>query len=334
MNVAIDISPTINGHKGRGIGIYTEQLVSALRTYEPNHQYNVCKATIPSGVDVVHYPYFDPFYLTLPIKKVAPTVVTVHDLIPLVFPRQFPRGFRGAIKWELQKMALRGARQIITDSETSKNDVVKIVGFPEERVHAIYLAPSSVFAQPTPEKASIAVPKKYVLYVGDVNWNKNVLGLMDAMTEIPFDLVCVSRVFENENLPEIKNIRSKIAALGIRDRVHMPGFVHESDLAYLYHHAACTVVPSFYEGFGLPVLEAFAAGGIVVAADNSSLHEIKGPAITVDAESTQDIARGIRDALSLSSKDRSDMVQAGHAWVQQFSWKKVAHDTVRIYEQT
>ena len=91
MNIAIDTSPLASGHQERGIGMYTKELIAALSMYASNHTYVYIekKGAIPKNIDVVHYPFFDPFFLTLPMSVRKPTVVTVHDLIPLVFPSQF-----------------------------------------------------------------------------------------------------------------------------------------------------------------------------------------------------------------------------------------------------
>jgi len=186
MHIAINDSPLSSGHSARGVGVYTKLLIESLRKYVPEHSYTLFTRpeNIPKDADVVHYPFFDPFFLTLPLRKFRPTVVTVHDLIPLVFPSHFPKGIRGSIKWQIQKMALRGVSHIITDSDTSKNDVAAIVGFPKERIHTVYLAASSAFSKPIPSKTKLHLPKMYVLFVGDVNWNKNVYGLLDVVSSL------------------------------------------------------------------------------------------------------------------------------------------------------
>src|SRR5258706_5833567 len=102
MNIAIDITPLETGHSGRGVGIYTKNLIESLQKYEKKHTYILFtpKQGVPKNTDIVHYPYFDPFFLTLPLIKTKPSVVTVHDLIPLVFPEKFPPGIRGYMKWQ------------------------------------------------------------------------------------------------------------------------------------------------------------------------------------------------------------------------------------------
>src|SRR5438552_17854303 len=118
MNVAIDISPLSSGHKVRGVGFYLENLRKALLTYFPWYTITFFKdaSELSDSIEVIHYPYFDPFLLTLPAKKMKKTVITIHDLTPIVFPKQFPVGIKGKIKRFLQKGRAQKADFIITDS--------------------------------------------------------------------------------------------------------------------------------------------------------------------------------------------------------------------------
>mgnify|MGYP001570429698 FL=1 len=109
------VDPPLSGHKLRGTGIYTLELYKALQKQKEVIVSLVDIKSDFSAFDIVHYPYFDPFFLTLPIIKKKPTVVTVHDLIPLKFPKYFPKGIRGEIKWRIQKFSLRDIQAIITD---------------------------------------------------------------------------------------------------------------------------------------------------------------------------------------------------------------------------
>jgi glycosyltransferase involved in cell wall biosynthesis len=130
MKIAIDITPLESAHRARGVGVYTKNLIDALETYGKQHTYLYFTGhqLVPPDADVVHYPYFDPFFLTLPLVKIKPALVTVHDLIPLVFPYKFPAGIRGRFAWHVQRLSLRGAKRIIADSNSSKNDIVRIAG--------------------------------------------------------------------------------------------------------------------------------------------------------------------------------------------------------------
>lgn len=342
MKIAIDVSPLETGHKVRGVGMYTRHLVDALKSSGGKHTYEYFsgRQTVPKDADIVHYPYFDPFFLTLPVVKRRPTVVTVHDLIPLVFPDKFPSGIRGRVKWEIQKNSLLGVSRIITDSDTSKQDVVRITGYSTHRIDTVYLAPTM---PPVPVRSGVMKPKrssgrKYIIYVGDVNWNKNVPGLLRAFSQIQgtfpdISLTLVGGAFANTDLRETKAIIGLIGQLKLENRVSMPGRVTDEELGKLYRAALCLVVPSFYEGFGIPVLDAMASGCPVVLADNSSLSEIKGPSVPVNADDPGSIASGISTILSQTQRKRDELCSAGYSWVKKFSWRTVAAQTIASYER-
>jgi glycosyltransferase involved in cell wall biosynthesis len=339
MHIAIDTTPLETGHAFRGVGSYTRLLVDSLKRYEKKHSYSLFTRgqKIPVNADLVHYPYFDPFFLTLPFAKPKPTVVTVHDLIPLVFPDKFPTGFRGAIKWQIQKQSLHGAQRILTDSNSSKNDITRIAGIKKEIIDTVYLAPDPEY-HPVGDPAALddvrkkfSLPKQFILYVGDVNWNKNISGLIRACGEIRKDvkLVLVGTAFTNTALTETKEINSLIASLGLGASVIRTGHVSWESLAALYSLASCMVLPSFYEGFGLPVLEGMACGCPVVCTNTSSLKEIAGPALRVSPKD-EDIAAGI---VQMIHADRQKQVRLQLDWVKQFNWKKTARETVLAYER-
>jgi glycosyltransferase involved in cell wall biosynthesis len=341
MHIAIDIAPLSTEHKTRGIGSYAKNLIEALQKYEKKHSYTFFTRGIkvPKNVDLVHYPYFDPFFLTLPLRKTKRTIVTVHDLIPLVFPDKFPPGIKGLLKWRMQKFSLMGAKRIITDSGQSKVDIHRLAGLSNDRIDVVPLAPAPIFGVISNKKKLEKIRKKYklpnrfVLYVGDVNWNKNVHGLLDALHRLKFDLVLVGKAFEDKSLVEMRLLNKHIASLRLAKRVKKLGFVPEEDLVAIYNLASVYVQPSFYEGFGLPVLEAMACGCPVVCSYVASLREIGGPAIAVEPNDPENIASGIFRVVAMNTDEREKLIHEELAWVNKFSWKSVATKTVASYEK-
>lgn len=344
MHIAIDATPLESGHKGRGVGIYTKNLIEALNKYENQYSYTLFtrRQNIPINANIVHYPYFDPFFITLPLFKVKPTVVTVHDLIPLVFPDKFPAGIRGSMRWYAQKISLLGARRVIADSNTSKDDIARITNFPKNKIDTIYLAPDDEFTTKDSGESSVHIKNKfslsaqYIVVVSDVNWNKNINGLLEAFALVSrkyphIQLVLVGKSFLNTSVPETIEINKTAVRLNINHALVRTGYVTNDEIAFLYKHAACLVQPSFYEGFGLPVLEAFASGCPVVSSDSSSLREIAGPGILVQSHDYSSIASGIITALTLTDSKREILKERGYAWVKKFTWEKVAHETVKSY---
>lgn len=341
MNIAIDTSPLSSGHRTRGTGVYTRCLVDALKVYVPEHTYQLLTThdSASKHVDLIHYPYFDPYFLTLPWKRTAPTVVTVHDLIPLVFRDKFPSGIRGQVKWSIQKKLLSTVSRIITDSKSSKKDIVQITGIAEEKIDVIYLAPAPTLkpvANPTDLRKiqkKYNLPKEYVLYVGDVNWNKNIMGLLEGIAKTNVPLMLVGKAFVDESLREVQEVNAQIKLLHLEDRVYKLGYVPDDELRALYSLALCLVQPSWYEGFGLPVLEAFACGCPVIASNNSSLVEIRGPSFSVDPGDSESISDAIKSVQTFDVKKRQQIIREGFSWVRQFTWEKTAKETASVYER-
>src|SRR5258706_7297652 len=145
MKVAIDVSPLSSGHSIRGVGFYLKNLLDALKKYHPEHEYIEFTSSVPENVDVIHYPYFVPFIHTLPFFPPAHTVVTVHDLTPLMLPKLFPIGPKGRVTWFFQKQSLRKITHIITDSNQSKKDVEKILHIDSKKIENVSLAAGEHF---------------------------------------------------------------------------------------------------------------------------------------------------------------------------------------------
>jgi glycosyltransferase involved in cell wall biosynthesis len=346
MKIAIDVSPLNNLNRSRGVGIYTKELIAALNKYENNHEYLYFQKIkdIPFDCDIVHIPYFDPFIISAPKFLRQPRVTTVHDLTPLIFPDKFPSGIRGKIKWNIEKQLLKLSSRIITDSFSSKKDIELLTGYSGDKIDVVYPAPKEVFFQkPTNmemclKKYSINGP--YFIYVGDVNWNKNILGLLNGFADLIYQkkiitdkLVLTGFAFLDESLTEVKEINALIKKLRIDDYVKFIGQVSEEELVILYNKSIAAVIPSFYEGFGFPVLEAMASGTIVITADNSSLAEIKGPAITIDANKYHTISTALVLVSNLNESKRNEIINKGKDWLINFSWRQTARQTVNTYEK-
>lgn len=344
MRIAISVRPLETGHSNRGVGVYTKNLISALHAYEKEHSYLLFSGSdIPRNIDVVHYPYFDPFFLTLPIIKKKPIIVTVHDLIPIVFPNKFSAGVRGFIKWQINKISIRQCRRIITDSIASKKDIETFTMYPEDQIDVVYLAPSATFSADCDKsciervKQKYKLSKRYIIYVGDVNWNKNIIGIIQAFYESNIykqsDLILVGSAFKKRYLPEVKQILQYINKVRISSQMHIVGYIPDDDLSVLYSNAIACLLPSFYEGFGLPILEALACKCPVITSNLASMKEIAGPSILVDPYKTETIQKAMKSIFSMSNAERKSIIQKGSAWVDTFTWRKTASATVRSYEK-
>lgn len=336
MRVAINTLPLQTGHKHRGSGAYLRLLLESLNL---NTNCEIIEFSsvrdIPKNVDCIHYPFFDPFFLTLDNTDM-PLAVTVHDLIPIAYPERFPKGIKGTIKWHLQKNKLKRAQAIITDSLASKTDIVTFLNYPEEQIAVIPLAADNIFQPVTNVKLKETIikkydlPKEFLLYVGDINWNKNIEGMLTAIKTTKIPLVVVGKAFLDENLQEARKINQFINKNSLNDKIIKLGFVESDALPVLYSLARATLAVSFAEGFGFPVLESMACGTPSIVSNCSSLKEIAGPSILVDPWNVRDIERGIKEALTM---DKKKLEFSCIQWAATFSWKRVAEQTFEVYKK-
>ncbi|MCD8484637.1 glycosyltransferase family 4 protein [Candidatus Woesebacteria bacterium] len=354
MQVLLNTEPLQNANSTRGVGTYTRELLQSLRELADLPEPLVVHATHElaefgtqvtkdaDGIDVIHYPFFDLFFSTLPARSKTPVVVTVHDVIPLVFPEEYKPGLKGQWRFQGQKKRLQGVDAIITDSEASRADIIEHLDISSHKVHVVPLAAgqslqpvSDYYAQKYTEE--LKLPAKYILYVGDINYNKNLPTLLLALTQIPEDihLCVVSQTFRNTTIPEGQQLAEIIKANDLESRVHVLDIPKGDDekLAAVISKARCLIQPSLYEGFGLPVLEALQVGTVVVSADTSSLPEVVGDAAILVDPTITGLADGIQQAVALRGTDRQDMIERGFMRANMFSWSKTARATYDIYRQ-
>jgi len=344
VRVEIDISRLHPQSLKRGVGFYTLNLFQALKKFKSKDRFFLKKKERDLQTDLVHYPFFDPFFTTLPLIKNKPVVVTIHDLIPLKFPKHYPPGVKGKLSWQIQKLSLKGVDLIITDSLNSKKDINEITGLPLKKIKAVYLAVDKRFKKISCQKKlaktkkKYRLPDKFILYVGDLNWNKNVLGLAKACLELKIPLVLVgqqaaSRNFdpshpENQPLVLIQELIKKNKNL-----IRPVGFLSLDQLVNFYNLADLYVQPSFYEGFGLPLLEALSCGCPVICSDQASLPEIGGQAVVYfDPYQENDLLKKIKKLFSKQKKLRI-LKKKGLKQSKKFSWEKTAWQTRRVYEK-
>lgn len=348
MKVAIDVSPLESGHKIRGVGFYLTYLKRALITYFPENDYLFFtnNQSLDTTVEVVHYPYFDPFFLTVPFRKKYKTVVTVHDLTPIVFPSHFPAGIKGNVKWQIQKFNLQHVGGIVADSKASQKDIIKITGIPKEKVDVAYLAAAEEFNVLDLEsqrsrikdlRSKYKLPQNFILYVGDVTWNKNVPRLVRAVQgiDVPLFMVgksLVSKDFDrknewNKDLIEVQRLAQN------NKNVSLLGFVPTEDLVALYNLATVFVFPSVYEGFGLPIVEAMQSGCPTIISQEGCMPEVGGDAVEYfDGYNDESLTNAIINVLN-SKKLQIELSKKGLEQAKKFSWKKTAEQTLDVYKK-
>jgi glycosyltransferase involved in cell wall biosynthesis len=343
MKILINVEPLSSGHAVRGVGMYTRFLTQALEELKDIKVFRSGLPERPKKVDINHYPFFDLFFPTLPILKRGKTVVTIHDVIPLIFPEHYPVGKRGKLAFVHQKLALKTADGVITDSETSKRDIMTYLNVPADKIFVVQLAANPHLQPATAKKQRSArrklkLPKKYILYVGDINYNKNIPQLIKSLKYLPEEikLVCVGRNFKEQDIPEWQAVESQLALSNVTKRVKFITDILSDDyktLSAVFSAAKAYVQPSLYEGFGLPVLEAMHCQTPVVAARNSSLIEVGGEAVRFVGNTAQEIAEGVEEILKMNKTERKKIINKASAWESKFTWQKTAKETVKVYQQ-
>lgn len=342
MRVAI-VQPPIIGHLHRGTGVYMRNLVAALRSH---NQVDVVESKLDSkseNVDLYHYPYFDPFFLTMPFLRSKKTVVTIHDLITLKFPDYFPSGIKGRVKWQIQRLSAYYADRIITDSKASKEDIVELLSISKTKVTPIYLAAKPEFSEE--KKVSelkkiqrqFKLPSTFALFVGEGNWNKNLPNCIRASKEAAIPLVVVSNSFLNVDKISIhpwnRALNEAQELASSHPSIIRLGSIRTNELSAIYQLATVLLAPSYYEGFGLPVVEAFASGCPVITTDRGSLKEIAaGAALIVDPDDVSQIRRKIGEVVS-DTKLKNELKRLGKQRALTFSWKTTAQQTYEVYRQ-
>jgi glycosyltransferase involved in cell wall biosynthesis len=344
MRIALDLKP-LEVHKGRGIGFYTQRLSVALSVIaKQKKDFSILSSKEKiTQADLIHYPGFTLF--SKPIKKPSlPYIVTVHDLIPLDYPKQFPPGLKGRLTWYLQNKWLTQATAIITDSLASKKSIIKHTGLDDQKINVIYLAADKVFTTLNNQTKLKAIqkryqlPDKFVLYVGDLNWNKNTQSLTNSCLKLKLPLVVVGKQAFNDDYdrshPENQDLRT-FQSLAISNPNHILriGFVPTRDLVAIYNLATIYAQPSIAEGFGLPILEAFACGCPVITSKSTSTEEIAGSsALLINPNKDTELKKAL---VKLWTKPalRTKLSKLGLKQAKLFTWEKTAQQTYEVYQQ-
>ncbi len=365
----IDVSSAV--HAKAGIGRYAGSLARALVDCEPGRFalfYNRTRGTqLPAGLEEVPVrtvpagykpwrmavwlghlaglsfhrlvPGAQLFHATehlLPPLRGVPTVLTVHDMIFRLFPEHQKR----LNYWYLNAtmpLYCRRASAIITVSEASKRDIVAHYGLDPGRITVIYEAASPEFV-PAPADRVDAVrrryglPERFALVVGTIEPRKNLVRLLEALQRLREEGLLVPLVVVGSKGWLYDELFRRLEGSTLRADVHFPGYVPAADLPLLYNAATLVAMPSLYEGFGLPVLEAMACGTPVVSSDASCLPEIGGSAAHYfDPHDTEAMAQELR-AVWTDVELRAEMRTQGLQQAARFSWARAAEQTLEVYQ--
>jgi len=251
-------------------------------------------------------------------------VITCCDLIPIIFSER--KNIYQTLLLNYTFSGLKKAKKIIAISNSTKNDLIKYLGISEEKIKVIYPGVSENF------KPLNLIKKNFILYVGAFYKSKNLTVLFKSFSKISKIYPNLRLVIVNDknNLP--KGLSLLMNNLNILDKIDFTGNISEKALIKIYNQAKLLVQPSYYEGFGLPVLEAMACGCPVLTSNTSSLPEVVGNAgIMVDPNDISGFTKGIKEIIT-NNKLRKKMVKRGLKQAQKFYWLRTASETLKIYK--
>lgn len=271
--------------------------------------------------DIFHPTYYSTYFIN---KIKIPFVLTVHDMTH----EKLPHYLNDESLTHRKRKLCNLARHIITVSQSTKNDLIELFRIPEEKVSVVYLGGSFSNAE-TSDDGCPDLPEKYILFIGNRNSYKNfdlmykaLLPLMQKDKEL--NLLCTGPPFDKMELEQFQNDNVKSRVLHI--------FADEKQLYTLYKKALCFVFPSKYEGFGIPILEAFSAGCPVILNDTSSLPEVGGNACLYFNDDPVGLQEKIELVIS-SNEIRHELAIKGLDRARYFSWEKTANDTLAVYNK-
>jgi len=286
-----------------------------------------------AGVKVLHVPHY-----VVPFLYPGRLVVTVHDIIHVLFPEFLPHPWAFAYARMFIRAAVRRARRVITVSRTTSQDLQRLFGADPHRLQVIPHGVDEVFLEPADPIRDeqvlrrLKVTPPYLLHIGNHKPHKNAEGLLKAYQILVHDgrgetppLVLVGG-FSPDGL-----LARRAAAMGLGGRVRCLGYVERRELAALFRGAALFLYPTLYEGFGLPVLEAMACGVPVVAGDIPAVREVAGDAVErVNPRDVVELASAVRRLLD-QGEHRRELAERGRARAREFSWQRAADATLSVY---
>ncbi len=284
--------------------------------------------------DLLHVQYTGPVFANVPL------VVSVHDVSFLEYPQYFTRFRAAQLKLTVRRTVERAAA-ILTPSEFSRGAILRHYGLDQDKVVVVHNAAGAEFrpidrhiAQGVIER-KFGVPGPFVLMVGDLQPRKNHMGLLQAFEELMRTHPQISHrlVFVGKETWYSKDLHRAVEKSGIAERVHFTGFVEDADLVQFYGACDLFVFPSFYEGFGLPILEAMACARAVVSSNTTAMPEVAdGAGILFDPDSTEQMTRALRDVL-VDSELRVRLERLGSQRAAAFSWERAAERTLEVYSR-
>ena len=301
---------------------YQSDNYSYFHEHEYNRLYSI--ATLKQGrYDIFHPTFFDDYFL--PYLGNKPFVLTIHDMIPWIYSNFGNKNW----KWQVEKMKILApkAAAIVAVSENTQKDIIRLLNVKEDRVHVIYHGCSFLHIV----HSNPFFSKPYILYVGDRKYYKNFDLFVENLVPVlkrhqELMVVCTGKSFCDEELRLMEKYY-------IKDRFVQQWVANDEDFYSLYHHAVCFVYTSEYEGFGMPILEAFQSDCPVMLNKTSCFHEIAGDAAIYFEMNKMEsnFAEQFEKMYSMTISERSLLLKKQRKCLEKYSWKKSAIQLARVY---
>ena len=303
--------------------------------YSIREQVHVPWVLMRERPDVFHSPHY-----VLPPAIRCRSVVTIHDTIHLTFRQYLPNRMAYAYAKASMWAAARRSSRILTVSEASKRDIVRLLDVPPDKIVVVHNAIDERFWV-EPEADDVArvrerfqLDQRFILYVGNIKPHKNLVRLIEAFHELRRgELADLKLLIIGDEISKFPALRRAVHQHKLHKHVRFLGYLPDETLAVLYRLAAAFAFPSLYEGFGLPPLEAMASGTPVVTSNVSSLPEVVGEAaVLVDPYDIGSIADGLRRVLTNPAL-AEDLRCKGLARARAFSWEQSVAKTCAVYQE-
>lgn len=360
----IGIDARLTYYRKGGISTYIRRLISALEHIDRQNRYTVfqsrkaqdpltqhfptAKLWTPAhhrverlalsveltrfGLDLFHSPDFIP-----PLRGAKHHVITVHDLNFLHYPQFLTAESRRYYNDQILA-ATQHADHILVDSEATRTDLIKMLEVPAEKITVHMLGVDESF-QPLPEnilapyRQQLALPAEYLLFVGTFEPRKNITGLLEAYHQLCQQLPeAPPLVLAGQRGWLFDETMQHISKMQLDDRILWRENIPQAAMPALYNMASLLILPSFYEGFGFPALEAMACGTVPIVSNRSSLPEVVGDVgLQITPEDTADLTQAMFKGLT-DLPWRGNMVQAGLARARQFTWENTAQIALSVYQ--
>ena len=369
MKIAID-ARSANLHHGTGIGTYTENLISEMLSLDSkdeftlfclgkfNEQFNKKNSNIvySSGK---HGSFYEKYYIPNELSKShvdlyhipqngigfdfnteIPTIVTIHDLIPYIMPDTVGKNYLDRFLRDMPNI-IANSSGILTVSEYSKKDILKFFSsYPEDKIFVTPLAANNNFKPLNKNECKLfventyGVKTPYILYIGGFSLRKNALGLIKAFIKVYKDLDKPYKLLIGGPLrDEGEKLLTFIKENNMEDKIIFCGYIEDIFLPILYSGCDAFAYPSFYEGFGLPPLEAMSCRAPVITSNLTSIPEVtKDSAILIDPYKIDELEKSLVTLLN-DENLKVELSQKGYLRSLEFTWNKTAHTTLEVYKQ-